>query len=75
MLSPLATHLARAVVAVENARREAERAARDEKYELGYAAKWLRMATDKLREHDRVAPEEFQALADCARVGFEGMPS
>jgi hypothetical protein len=75
MLGLLTTHLARAVVAVELARREAARLGSDTAYELTYAEKWLRMAVRKHKAHEHIDAPTFQAQVDIARRGFEGMAS
>ena len=67
--------LARAHAACEVARREAEREGAAEKYELGYAQRWLALAVTRHREANRIEPEAFQAQVDLARRGFEGMAS
>ncbi len=75
-LTPLTTHLARAILAVELAKREAERAPRDDTaYELTLAGDWLRRAVTKHQAHEHIDAAALQAQVEVARRGFEGMPS
>lgn len=77
MLTPLTTHLARAVVAMENALAEAERPPRnDEAYDLTMAMQpWLQKAVTKHCSHEHIDAATFQAQKELARIGLEGMPS
>ena len=67
--------LARALVAVELARREALRTEKDEAYELTFAEKALTRGITKHKAHEGVDAQAFQMQVEVARRGFEGMPA
>ena len=76
MVSPLTTHLARAVVAMENALAEAKQPPRnDEAYELTFASDALQRAVTKHKSHQHIDAATFQAHLAEARRGFKGLPS